>query len=179
MISNRAIREAVEQERNKVRFDQSQHLGRVVLRTNRVFANVAAGTVGHIDGLQFDVLPGYSYHFEFFIAFTVDDPGVGLTGTIWTLDGPANPVAFTSCARYTNSDSTWLYDNIREGYHLYATVGTTVAGYAPVRNFAVIEGLIVPSVAGTLYAEFAPDQNSRTITVLANLSDVTWWGTAL
>jgi hypothetical protein len=139
----------------------------VVLAGDVINANATANTIADVTGLSFPVTAGKRYHFKFIISYT---SAAATTGSRWSINGPASPTFLAYAARYTLTAITCTA-TAQVAYDLPAAANATslLAG-----NAAVIEGVIVPSVDGTVIARFASEIASSAITAKAGSTLVYW-----
>lgn len=126
-------------------------------------ADIAAATAitySDVTGLAASVAAGTAYQF---IATLVWRSAAITTGARFSINGPASPTVLAYTARWTGATDTTesVYaSNAYDG----GTASTGVA-VAAADRLAVIEGIIVPSVAGTLIPRVASEVAASGITV--------------
>lgn len=133
----------------------------VVLTADVANATATANTLADVTGLSFPVAAGVRYHFKFVIPYTA---AATTTGSRWTINGPAltslhyvSDYSLTTASRTTNE--------ALNTYNLPAAANVTSA--ATGSNMAIIEGIILPSAAGSVIARFASEVASSAITAKA------------
>ncbi len=130
-------------------------------------STVAYSTLANITGLSFGVNSGTTYRFSAMIIYTAD---ATTTGSRWTINGPAATLlAYRSQYSLTSISNTF---NTANAYQLPAASNATSA--FTTGNIATIEGIIQPSVTGTVTVQFAREVAAGTITVKAG-SSLEWW----
>lgn len=131
----------------------------VVLATN-VVNDLASAAYANVTGLSFAVLADLAYWFRFVIRY---DAAATTTGSGWAINGPAAPTYLHGRSHYTIAATTET-NNTFTAYDIPAAANTDSLTTG---NVAVIEGVITPSVAGTVIARFISGANSSAITALA------------
>ncbi|HXI15720.1 MAG TPA: hypothetical protein VNM48_05065, partial [Chloroflexota bacterium] len=127
--------------------------------------SIATTAPSDITGLSFPVEAGIRYAFDFQIALNA---AIATVGYRLAISGPATPTFLSWRSRWStgvgtqNHTSAAAYD---AGTIAHATALVT-------GNNAVIEGTIIPSVAGTVIARLAVGGTTQTMTALANGSHV-------
>ena len=122
-------------------------------------ANSANATYASVTGLSFAVEADLTYRFRFVIPYTA---AAGTTGSAWAISGPATPTAVYVRSSYPSAATT-ITQNAVNDYNLPAGGN----GDTPAGAVAFIEGMIVPSAAGTVIARFLSDVNASAITAKA------------
>jgi hypothetical protein len=123
--------------------------------------NATANTIADVTGLSFPVTAGSTYWFRFTIPYT---SAATATGSRWSINGPAlTSLAYTSHYALTTTTQTQNYG--LSAYNLPAASNATSA--ATTGNVAIIEGVITPSVSGTVIARFASELSGSAITAKA------------
>jgi hypothetical protein len=132
----------------------------VVLAAPVINAEAVANTITDITGLSFAVVADSTYWFRFFIPFT---SAATTTGVRFTVNGPAAPTALSYRSSYPITATT-LTTNFATAYDIPAAANadTLTAG-----GTAMIEGVITPSVDGTVIARFASEVTVSAVTALA------------
>lgn len=135
----------------------------VALSGDVVNNNATPNTIADVTGLSFAVTAGQTYWFRFTIGYTSANTG---TGSRWTINGPAAPT-------YLAYHNTWqpsgtANSNRTTGsYSAYDLPAACSLGSLLTGNVALIEGLIKPSVDGTVIARFASEVANSAITAKA------------
>ena len=122
--------------------------------------NVTANTIADVTGLSFAVSAGVRYWFRFVIPYTA---AATTTGSRWSINGPANTLLFYR-STYTLTATTETLNAAVTGYNLPATCNATSVAAG---NVAFIEGVVQPSVDGTVIARFASEVTLSAITAKA------------
>lgn len=132
----------------------------VVLTDDVANAEAVANTLADVTGLSFDVVADETYWFKFVIPYT---SAATTTGSRWTINGPAAPTMLNYTSRYTITATT-ITTNFATAYQIPAASNSDslTAG-----NVAVIEGIITPSVDGTVIAQFASEVTVSAVTAKA------------
>jgi len=113
-----------------------------------------------VTGLSIPVLANKQYWFKFVIVAASAATSVGVA---WSINGPTfTDLKYYSYFANTNSVATTQYNNAVSSYDSI----TATPGGLPTRGLAFIEGLIQPSVNGTLIARFR-SENLNTVTAKA------------
>jgi hypothetical protein len=133
----------------------------VVLGADVVNSNATANTLQNITGLQFPMVAGLRYAFEFTIRYFAAASG---TGSRFTINGPAfDELCYDSDNSLTVASRT--FNTGMGGYQQPATSNASSAGTTA--NLAKIEGIIRPTVDGDLIAQFASEVAASAITAKA------------
>lgn len=133
----------------------------VVLAADVSNANAIANTIADITGLQFPVVNGLRYWFEFFLRYT---SAVNTTGARFAINGPA----FTELTYGSRYSLTTTSDTANEGLTAYDLPAAANASPATVGgNLALIRGIIMPSADGNVIARFASEIASSAIVAKA------------
>jgi len=132
----------------------------VIITSDVVNAEAVADTTTDVTGLEFPVVSGSTYWFNFTIIYTAE---AGTTGSLWTINGPATTLlgyrniwSLTASTVTTNNQTT---------YNAPTTSNSATARTAG--NIASIEGFITPSADGTVIARFASEVALSAITAKA------------
>ncbi len=127
--------------------------------------NASANTIADVTALSFPVIANTTYRFKFFIVYT---SAATTTGSRWSINGPATTfVNYTS--RYTLTATS---ESVNPGAAAYdAPAGASASSLAS-GNIAIIQGIIRPSVNGTVIARFASEISGSAIVAKANQSYV-------
>lgn len=133
----------------------------VVLGSDVTNNNGTANTIADVTGLSFAVSAGLKYWFKFVIPYT---SAATTTGSRWSINGPAAPTQLNYTSRYTLTATS---ETINGGNSTYDTPSGSNATSLTAGNLAVIEGIIVPSAAGTVIARFASEVASSAIVAKA------------
>jgi hypothetical protein len=123
-------------------------------------AEAVANTLASVTGLSFAVVAAETYWFKFTIPYT---SAATTTGSRWTILGPTAPTALNYVSRYT-IDATSETVNYATAYGIPAASNATSLAAG---NVALIEGVIKPSVDGTVIAQFASEVTVSAVTALA------------
>lgn len=145
---------------------QNETIQEVLLTADVPNANATANTLADVAGLSFSVLANTTYRFRFMVLF---DAAATTTGARWTLNGPtAALLGYKATTPLTTATERTEYMNTYNA-------GSPAASSALVTgNIAVIEGVIRPSVAGTVVLRFASEVASSAITVKAGSALEIW-----
>ena len=130
----------------------------VITLTADVTNNNANGnTLQDVTGLSFNVLAGIFYRFYALIPYTSEQTS---NGSRWTITTPATSfISYVS--RYADNPETVNYCSA-------INLPTTCTGSSNLTgNIAVIEGIIKPSVSGTVQIRFASKSNNKAIVAKA------------
>lgn len=129
-----------------------------VLGADVINNNAVANTIADITGLQFPVVAGLRYWFEFFIRYT---SAATTTGARFSVSGPT----VTELTYASRVSLTGTSDTVNEGlaaYDLPAASNVSSANIAG--NIALIRGIVLPSANGNVIARFASEIASSAIT---------------
>ena len=138
-----------------------------VLGTNVINQDAVADTLADVTGLSFPVVAGITYSFKFFVSYTA---AATTTGSRWTITGPAAPTVLNYRSVYSLTAGT-VTDN--EGLSAYLLPAAANASSASTTsNIALVEGIITPSVTGTVQLQFASEVSASAITAIAGASYV-------
>lgn len=135
-------------------------LNTVVLSGDVVNNNAVANTIANVTGLQFDVMAGEIYWFEFVIPYT---SAATTTGSRWSINGPAAPTMLNMRSEYTLAATTTTVNSITA----YDIPAASNASSLTTGNVATIWGVIKPSQNGTVVARFASEIANSAITAKA------------
>lgn len=140
---------------------------------NRIFlaadvVNSAADTLADVTTLSFAVTAGKRYRFKTFITYTA---AATTTGSRWTVNGPTSPTILSYRSEYSLTTTS---RTINDGLGAYQLPAAASATSVAADNVAVVEGVIVPSVDGTVAIQFASEVNGSAITAKANVSWLEW-----
>lgn len=138
---------------------------RVFLPADVTNNNASANTIADVTGLSFPVVAGLKYRFRFFIKYTA---ALTTTGARFSINGPAAPTQLEFRSDYTLTATTREL-NVAEAYDLPAAAGATSLTTG---NLATIEGMIQPSVDGTVIARFASEVSGSAIVAKSGISHV-------
>jgi hypothetical protein len=131
-----------------------------------VNSNSTANTLADVTGLFFNVLAGNIYRFYAIIPYTSATTN---NGSRWTINAPTSTLLnYTS--RYTLS-STSQTINYASAINIPTSCNNTSTTNA---NIAIIEGIIKPSVNGTVQIRFASELANTAITAKAGASIEYW-----
>ena len=121
----------------------------VVLGADVTNNNAVANTMQDVTGLQFPVINGQVYWFEFTIAYTA---ALTTTGSRWSINGPT--VTHLSYRSEYPLTATTMTTNFLSAYNVPAASNATslTAG-----NTATIWGIVRPSADGNVVARFASE----------------------
>jgi hypothetical protein len=113
-----------------------------------------------VTGLQFPVTAGKHYRFFFMIDY---DAALATTGSRWSINGPAvSRLSYRSHYTLTNTVETVNAGLAAFNLPLAANSTSILAG-----NLAIVEGIVTPSVSGTIVARFASEVALSAITASA------------
>jgi hypothetical protein len=132
-----------------------------VLKEDVANNNAVANTLQDVTGLSFPVVAGQTIYFRFFIRYTV---AAIATGSRWTINGPASPTVLTYNSRYSLTGSTQTLNTAVQAYDSPASANASSSSSLAGGNIAEIEGLIVPSVNGSVIARFASELADTAVT---------------
>jgi hypothetical protein len=133
-----------------------------VLSADVANAEAVANTLGDITGLAFTVKAGKTYKFKFVINYSA---AATTTGARFTINGPAAPTFLSYRSQYSLTTASETVNTGLAAYQLPAASNATSA--ATGANLAIIEGIIKPSVDGTLTPQLASEVTVSAITALA------------
>jgi hypothetical protein len=134
-------------------------LNLVVLGADVANANAVANTIADVTGLEFPVVAGQTYYFEFLINYTA---AATATGSRWSITGPTfSRMDYTS--EYTLTATTKTLNNLG-GYDLPAASNATSLASG---NICTMWGFITPTANGIVKARFASEVLSSAITAKA------------
>ena len=133
----------------------------VVLTADVTNADATPNTLADVTGLSFPVISGEVYAFRYFIHYTAN---ATTTGSRWSVNGPATTIlSYRSEYGLTGTSRT-----INEGLSAYnLPAAANVTSPATIGNIAVVEGIIQPSVDGSVIARFASEVGSAAIVAKA------------
>lgn len=138
---------------------------RSILPSNVINQDVVADTLADVTGLLFPVTAGVTYSFKFFVTYTA---AATTTGSRWTINGPAAPTILNYRSVYSLTAGT-VTDN--EGLNTYLLPAAANASSASTTsNIAIVEGIIKPSVTGSVQLQFASEVSASAITAVAGSS---------
>lgn len=129
--------------------------------------NHSANTIADVTGLSFNVAAGVPYHFYALIPYTA---GATTTGSRWSINGPATPTMLNYKSSYTLSATTQTV-NYATAYDIPAACN---ADELTAGNVAIIEGVIIPSAAGTVTVRFASEVSDSAVVAKAGAT-LEWW----
>lgn len=113
--------------------------------------NAVANTIQDITGLQFPVVAGQRFWFQFVIDYTA---AATTTGSRFSIQGPTfTRLAYQSEYALTTTSKT--FNSSLSAYDLPAASSAS-SGATP-GNLAIIEGIIAPSANGNVIARFASE----------------------
>ncbi len=131
--------------------------GVITLTADVTNNNANGNTLQDVTGLSFNVLAGIFYRFYAMIPYTSEQTN---NGSRWTITAPATSfISYVS--RYVDNPESVNYCS---AINLPATCSgsSNLTG-----NIAVIEGIIKPSVSGTVQIRFASKNNNKAIVAKA------------
>jgi hypothetical protein len=129
-----------------------------VLNADVTNNNATLNTMQDVTGLSFAVVAAATYMFRFLIPYTA---AVTTTGSRWSINGPAAPTLLMFRSEYSLTTTT---RTINEGLSAYDTPAASNATAATTgSNIAIVEGIITPSVDGTVIARFASEIASSAV----------------
>ena len=134
-----------------------------LVRLGSDVSTTSTGCCTDATGLSFSVSSGKVYHFKFLVRWdtTNVNKGIGLT-----LNGPT-----TSFLTYDVIYPTSATTGVIHGRNSYNSVSAANTSPISTNNLGIIEGLIQPSVSGTLIVRFIVDNTpagTDTITIKSN-----------
>lgn len=122
--------------------------------------NASANTLQDVTGLNFQVVAGQMYTFEFIIVYTSQ---ATTTGSRWSINGPTqNLLHYRS--EYTLTATSRTFNEGLTGYNVPAAAN---ASSLTTSNMAVITGVIRATANGTVTARFASEVSNSAITAKA------------
>lgn len=123
----------------------------VVLSSDVTNNNAIANTIASITGLQFSVISGQRYSFEFHIRYTA---AATTTGSRWSITGPTtDELVYRANYPLTTTSRTFI-----EGSTTYDLPAASNASSAAVAgNYAVVQGILRPTANGDVIARFASE----------------------
>lgn len=114
-----------------------------------------------ITNLSFSVTVGLTYWFRFVIPYTSNSTA---NGSRFSINGPSSPTFLVYQSEYPISTIAIAYNRGLTTYDSPGTAANTSA--ATTSNLAIVEGIITPSVSGTLIGRFASElSGANNITV--------------
>lgn len=113
--------------------------------------NAVANTLQDVTGLSFPVQANVRYRFRFTIYYTA---AAATTGSRWSVNGPAFSLLHYRSA-YSLTATSRTFNEGLNAYNLPALANVTSA--ATGSNMAVIEGVVMPTAAGSVIARFASE----------------------
>ena len=121
----------------------------LVLTSTLISADVTNTTVSYADitGLSFSVTAFRQYYFKFAIPFTTN---IASNGAAFSINGPSN----INLAYYSYYPSSTNVIQYYSGTSTYDTPAAAVANIGTITAIAFIEGIITPSVNGTVIGRF-------------------------
>lgn len=133
-----------------------------VLGADQTNNNATANTMQDVTGLSFAVVAGTRYWFEFMVVYSA---AATTTGIRLGINGPASP---TLLALRFDGSLTSTSRGFSEGVSTYdgGTVLPTSAATG-LANIGTVQGLIQPSVDGTVIARFASEVSSSAVVIRA------------
>ncbi len=129
-------------------------------------SNSTANTLTDITGFLFSVTAGNTYRFYVIIPYT---SAATSTGSRWTISAPA--------ATFLNYTSRYTLTATSQTVNFASSAGlpgSCNATSLTAGNVAIIEGVIKPSVSGTVQIRFASEVSSSTVTAKAGAT-LEWW----
>jgi hypothetical protein len=133
-----------------------------VLPASIVHTNATANRLAEVKELQFPVVEGHRYWFNYFLMYTVSATS---SGSRWSIQGPGSPTAL----RYISENSlTTTSKTTTEGHAAYdLPAASNATSAATGANIAQIEGFIdVPTCNGIVFPRFAHEVAAATVTLL-------------
>jgi hypothetical protein len=113
--------------------------------------NATLNTLQDVTGLAFPVVANALYQFEFNIIYTA---ALQTTGSRWTINGPTTTY-LNYRSEYSLTSTTSTRNGMVQAYNSPAGANATSATTG--NNWAVINGIIQPSAAGSVIARFASE----------------------
>lgn len=128
--------------------------------------SATANVLTDATGLSFPVVAGQTYHFSALIDYA---SAATTTGSRWTIAGPT-----TSQLSYTSTYTTTATTQSTNFASIYGRPTTSNASSLAAGNVAKIDGIVKPTVNGTIKVQFASEIAGSAITAKAG-SSLTWW----
>lgn len=132
----------------------------VLLTATTDTANSATDTLANVTGLTYAVDAGDTYYFRAVVIYTAD---ATTSGSRTTINGPAASAGTSYHSRYSLTTTSETVNSGLTAVQLPAAANATSAATAG--NIAIVEGIYIPSTAGTLAVQQAAE--AGTITALA------------
>ncbi len=133
----------------------------VVLSADVVNSNAVANTIASVTGLQFPVVAGQRYSFEFYIRYFA---AATTTGSRWSILPPTfDELSYSS--NYSLTTTSFTFNTGLAAADLPAASSASSAN--TVANQAIIQGVIRPTANGDVIARFASEIASSAITAKA------------
>lgn len=153
LTSAGSLKTSLNQGNNAVAAGQST----VVLASDVTNNNATANTIANITGLQFPVVAGQRYAFEFLIRYTA---AATTTGARFSITGPTFD-ELTYHSQYSLTTTSLTFNSGLNAYDLPAASNASSAAVAG--NQARIFGFIRPTANGDVVARFASEVASSAI----------------
>jgi len=133
----------------------------VILSADVTNNNAVANTIASVTGLQFPVVSGQRYGFEFYIRYTA---AATTTGSRWSISGPTTDELVYSA----NYSLTTTSQTIIEGSTAYdLPAASNASSAATTGNWTYIAGILRPTANGDVVARFASEVASSAIVAKA------------
>ena len=129
----------------------------IAYKTNDQSSNILA--FADVTDLSFAVIAGRTYKFTIYCQYDATNVN---TGSRWAVNGPTFTRLFYSVLW---TSGTGLQSNV--AFQTYDATATTLNTNFVTNNCAIIQGIVVPSVNGTLTARFACELTITSITCKA------------
>lgn len=123
----------------------------VILGADVTNNNAVANSIASVTGLQFPVVAGTRYWFEFVIHYTA---AATTTGSRWTISGPAFS-ELTYDSEYSLTTTSKTFNTGLNAFDL--PTGSNASSAATAGNLATVWGIIRPSADGDVIARFASE----------------------
>lgn len=138
-----------------------------IVRLDAAVVDSTSGSNTNISGLSFPVAAGRRYWFRAFIPY---NSAATTTGAEFGVDVPSSPTWLGFKTEMTSNDTLGTdatevdYDGTDDGSSVGSSSATATATEV---NIAIVEGFVVPSVAGEVQFRMDTEVNSSAITVRA------------
>lgn len=136
--------------------------GVLVLSADSANANVTPNTLADLPDLVVPLKAGKTYKFKYVLNFSA---AATTTGPRFTINGPAAPTILAYRSQYSLTTTSETVNAGLAAYQLPAAPALSSA--ATTGNTAIVEGIIKPSVDGTLVLQFSSEITLSAITVVA------------
>jgi len=132
--------------------------GYTLLTATADTANSAADTLANVAGLTIAVDAGDTYKFRAVCVYAAD---ATTSGSRWTINGPAASAGTGYRSNYGLTTTSETVNNGLGAVQLPAAANATSPA-AAASNVAVVEGIYIPSTAGTFAVQFAAEAGTIT-----------------